>query len=266
LHDQSLVWITGATEGIGLGLARSVPYPDARVINLSRRQHPDYESVQFDLADPATWDRVTDHFSSELSAFRGRRAVLILNGYFSGAHGLLTRVDSGTYRKSVLANVAAPLALGEAFISACRPSYEAGLVLISSGAAVTCLEALSSYVAGKAAMEHWAEVVTKERENRGLIRPWVVALRLGGVDTAPVRRIADAPADLFPRAASIGGMRQQRLTPDQAAAIVWSALPPPPGVAVISLAEGRHEPELAFRGQRYRNTPHPDWKLVYSSG
>lgn len=36
--SDTIVWISGATEGVGLGLARTVPYPGARVINLSRRQ------------------------------------------------------------------------------------------------------------------------------------------------------------------------------------------------------------------------------------
>jgi benzil reductase ((S)-benzoin forming) len=74
---DSIVWITGATQGIGAALARSVPYPDARVINIARRQHPDLETVQADLTDPASWDRIIDHVRSELASFRGERAVFI---------------------------------------------------------------------------------------------------------------------------------------------------------------------------------------------
>ncbi len=264
--SDTIIWITGATEGIGLGLARMAPFKDARIINLSRRQHPDYETVKFDLTDPSTWETVRQHLRTELAAFKGKRAFFFVNGYFSDAHGLIGKIDSDLYQKSVMANVAAPLALGEAFISACGPGYESGLVLISSGAAVACLEALSSYVASKVAMEHWAEVVTKERQNHGLIRPWVVALRLGGVDTAPVRRIAQAPPDLFPRSKSIGTMRANRLQPDEAAKVVWAVLPPPEGVAVISLASAPTNPDSDFKGKRYRQMEDTGWKLVYSSG
>ena len=56
--SDTVVWISGATDGIGLGLARTVPYPNARVINLSRRQHPDFETVQFDLTQPETYAAV----------------------------------------------------------------------------------------------------------------------------------------------------------------------------------------------------------------
>ena len=37
---STIVWISGATEGLGLGLAGTCPYPGARIINLSRRRHP----------------------------------------------------------------------------------------------------------------------------------------------------------------------------------------------------------------------------------
>ena len=41
----TIVWITGATQGIGQALAQAVPYPDARVVNISRRRHPQLETV-----------------------------------------------------------------------------------------------------------------------------------------------------------------------------------------------------------------------------
>ena len=36
--SDTLIWISGATEGIGLALARTAPFAGARIINLSRRQ------------------------------------------------------------------------------------------------------------------------------------------------------------------------------------------------------------------------------------
>ena len=35
---DTVVWISGASSGIGAALAASVPYPDARVIGISRRR------------------------------------------------------------------------------------------------------------------------------------------------------------------------------------------------------------------------------------
>ncbi len=87
VHD-TIVWISGATEGIGLGLARNQPYPNARIVNLSRRQHLDYETVRFDLAEPATWDAVVAHFRNELRDFKGTRAIFIHNSTWAGARDL----------------------------------------------------------------------------------------------------------------------------------------------------------------------------------
>src|SRR5690606_41740372 len=78
---ETLVWIGGATGGLGLGLARHVPYADARIVNISRRQHPAYETLITDIADPAGWQRVREHFARELAGFAGSRAIFIHNAY-----------------------------------------------------------------------------------------------------------------------------------------------------------------------------------------
>ena len=41
--SDPLVFVTGASSGIGLALARAVPWPGARVINVSRRAAPGLE-------------------------------------------------------------------------------------------------------------------------------------------------------------------------------------------------------------------------------
>jgi len=261
---DTILWITGATEGIGLGLARNHPYGDARIINLSRREHPHYETVQFDLTRPETWDRVRAHFRTELTHFTGKRAIFIQNAYFSGGVGLLHKIAAGRYEDSVLANVAAPLVLGQAFIDACPDHLDAGLVLMSSGAAVAPLEGLASYCAGKIAIEHWAEVAARERESRGS-GPWVVAVRPGGVDTAPVRALADWDPELYPRARAIRDNVANRLDIDSAARRIWEAMPPPPGVAVISFAPPPAEARFRFGGERVQTRDGGGWKLVYAT-
>ena len=63
---DTIVWITGATQGLGSGLARTCPHPDAHVINLSRSPHPDLENVTFDLTRPDTWSSVRESFRRHL--------------------------------------------------------------------------------------------------------------------------------------------------------------------------------------------------------
>jgi benzil reductase ((S)-benzoin forming) len=254
----TLLWISGATEGIGLGLARNTPYPHARIINLSRRPHAVYESIAIDLADPATWDRARESFRRQLAGFRGR-AFFIHNAFYSEAVGLVGRVDSAKYEKSVLANVAAPMVLAEAFISACPPDIEAGLVMMSSGSAAVPLEGLATYCAAKIAIEHWVEVVQRERESRGGQGPWVVAVRPGGVDTAPARAAASLPTDVYPRAGTMARAFDRRLDIDTAARRIWNALPPDPATAVIAFEAAPVEAQARFGG-RIRFIDEVEWR------
>ena len=263
---DTIVWITGATEGIGLGLARNQPFGAARIVNLSRRQHPEYETVRFDLTDPSSWDNVRTHLRETLATFTGRRAIFVVNAYYSQGVGLLDKVPADRYENSVIANVAAPLVLGQMFLAACLPELDAGLVLVSSGAAVAPLEGLASYCAGKIAIEHWAEVAGRERESRGGTGPWVVAVRPGGVDTAPVRALADWDPELYPRAREIKSNIANRLDIDSAARRIWDALPPPPGISVISFAPPPAEPRFRFGGDRIQILDDGRWRLVYATG
>jgi benzil reductase ((S)-benzoin forming) len=263
MSAHTILWISGASAGIGLGLARNAPFPGARIINLSRTPNPALENIAVDITRPESWDAVRRHFRYELGRFTGARAVFIQNAYDSNAVGLIGKVPSEAYEKSVLGNVAAPLVLGEAFLSACRSDYESGLVLLSSGAAVTPLEGLASYCAGKAAIEHWAEVVARERESRGGTGPWVVAVRPGGVDTAPVRASAALDPKVYPRAKRIMANISNRLDIDSAARHIWGALPPDPGTAILSFANPPRDEAMRFGGSRVKTFNVPGWELVY---
>jgi short-subunit dehydrogenase len=238
---SSIVWITGATQGIGAALARSVPYPDARVINISRRQHPDLETVQADLTDPMSWDRVIDHVRSELSSFQGDRAIFINNAYYSGI-GFAGMIDPTEQRKQVYANAAAPLVLGDAFLHACDPRFESGLVMISSATARHAMEAHAVYGAAKAAMEQWVRAVRAERRRLG-VGPWVIAIRPGVVLTEEFweRHAAfEASGEDYPgRGAVEAAIKAGKyLTPAESARQIWGLLPPDPdGRNVLYIGE-----------------------------
>ena len=260
--SDTIIWITGASEGIGASLAENCPHKGARIISLSRRKHPVLETVQIDLTDPASWDRVRAHVTAELAAFKGRRALFIQSAYSSDAHGPLRGTDAAVHQKAVLANVAAPLVMGEIFLRACKPDYEAGLVMMSAGAAVWCLPGLSAYGPGKIAIEHWAQIMDSEMRDLPAPRPWVVAIRAGGVATGPVLRTA-AKAGNMAQARHIQDNLKNRLTPDAAAKHIWAALPPPPGISVISFGDEPTDPEYQFDHARLRRVQVPGWKLVY---
>ena len=234
MSGSSIVWISGATEGLGLGLAKTCPYADARVINLSRRQHPDLETVIFDLTDPSTWDTVAQHFASELGSFEGDRAIFIQNAYYPGCAGFVGEVDPALVAAEAIGNAAAPLVLADAFVRAVRPEFESGLVLLSSAAARIPFEGRAVYAAAKAGIEQFARVVSRERERRGC-GPWVVAVRPGFVDSPSVRAEALLDPHSYPvaEALQIGLESGEADDPTDAARRIWAALPPAPGETVL---------------------------------
>ena len=234
MSASSIVWISGATEGLGLGLAQTCPYSDARVINLSRRRHPDLETVIFDLTDPSTWDAVAQHFANELGSFEGERAIFIQNAYYPGCAGFVGEVDPALVAAEAIGNAAAPLVLADAFVRAVRPEFESGLVLLSSAAARIPFEGRAVYAAAKAGIEQFARVVSRERERRGR-GPWVVAVRPGFVDSPSVRAEALLDPNSYPvaEALRIGLESGEADNPSDAARRIWAALPPAPGETVL---------------------------------
>ncbi|MEO5842389.1 MAG: SDR family NAD(P)-dependent oxidoreductase [Acidimicrobiales bacterium] len=236
--NDTIVWISGATSGIGAALARNCPYDGARIINISRRVHDEFESVVMDLTDPASWSAATTSFTEQLARFTGSRAIFIHNAFhhhrsFAGEGEPLEQFAE------VMANVAAPIVLGDAFLRAARSAVErgveVGLVQMSSGAARLPYPALAVYGAGKAAMEQWVRSVRAERDHRG-VGPWVVAVRPGFVDTPAARKDALLPADDFPAAPAVADALATGigvLDADAAARDIWAALPPTGGRSVL---------------------------------
>lgn len=227
-NEDTLVWISGATEGLGYGLAKTVPYAGARVINLSRRVHPELETVQFDLTKPETWQRVGESFQRELEGFRGKRAIFIHNAFYSAQAAFVSEGDMDRYMDEVMANGVAPQFLGDMFLRAVKPGYESGLVLISSAAARSPFEGHASYCASKAAVEMWVRVVRRELKRRSR-DTWAVAVRPGFVDTPTTRREATYAGRDYP----VGPQMAKQLetgegvmTPEHAGRGIWAMLPP----------------------------------------
>ncbi|SCW60418.1 NAD(P)-dependent dehydrogenase, short-chain alcohol dehydrogenase family [Sphingobium faniae] len=228
---SSIVWISGATEGIGLGLARNIPYVGARAINLSRRPHPGLESVFLDLADPGCWNDVGAHFAETLAGFRGDRAIFIQNAHMKGMTGFVGEVAADAYLHDITANVAAPLRLGEMFLRAVKDSGftgEAGLVMMSSSSARSPTIGQTVYCAGKAALEMWVRVARRELAMREARNIWVTAVRPGFVDTPLTRHVAAMADSDYPIASQMRRQMAQGvgvMDIDTAAKQIWAALP-----------------------------------------
>ncbi|NIK55704.1 SDR family NAD(P)-dependent oxidoreductase [Kribbella shirazensis] len=220
---STLVWISGASAGIGAALAAAVPFPDARVIDISRRGGTT-EHFEADLADPADWSRVAAHFTDALSTYDGERVVFIHNAGTITPIGPAAGADPDAYNRAVLLNSAAPQVLGAAFLRAtAQLTCERHLIMLSSGAAKTAYSGWSSYNAGKAAVEHWVRTVGQEQPADGCR---IIAVAPGVVDTAMQSEIRATDETDFPSVARFHDLKRTGTlsTPESAATGIWSLL------------------------------------------
>jgi benzil reductase ((S)-benzoin forming) len=198
---EGLVFITGGSSGIGLALARAVPFAPVRIIDVSRSGAAGCEHFAADLGDPASWSRVADLFESEVSAFSGDCVVFIHSAGTLQPMGFAGEVDGADYASNVLLNSAAPQVLGDAFLRAVRGcEARSHLVMISSGAAEGIYEGWTAYGAGKAAVNQWVRIAGAEQARRG-DRCHVLAVAPGVVATAMQEEIREIPERRFPEVA-----------------------------------------------------------------
>jgi benzil reductase ((S)-benzoin forming) len=222
---RTLVWISGASSGIGAALAATVPFEDAYVVDISRRGGtPGTEHLCADLADPACWSPVADDFVRRLSSFDGSRVIFVHNAGTLSPMGPAAHVDAAAYRRNVLLNSAAPQVLGQAFLQAVVPlRCEQHLVMLTSGAARTPYEGWTGYCAGKAAVDQWVRTAALEQQRRATPCR-VIAVAPGVVDTPmqeEIRESADFPmAPRFRELNANGALTD----PADAARGIWSML------------------------------------------
>lgn len=222
----SLIFVSGASSGIGLAIVRAVPFDDARTIDISRRGGAGCEHFAADLADPAEWRRVARLFDREIPGFSGERVVFIHSAGTLEPMGYAGEVDAGAYERNVLLNSAAPQVLGDAFLRAvAKGSADSWLVFISSGAASNVYEGWTSYGAGKAAVDQWVRTAGAEQERRGG-RCRVLSIAPGVVATAMQEQIRAMPADAFPEVDRFLALHEdgELRAPDSVARDLWALL------------------------------------------
>ncbi len=196
--SESLVFVSGASSGIGLALVESVPWSPARVFDLSRRGAPGTLHVKADLADPASWLEAAAVFEREIHGYAGERVVFVHSAGTLEPMGFAGEVDASAYTRQVLLDSAAPQVLGDAFLRAARGTEApCQLVMISSGAARSVYQGWSAYGAGKAGMDQWVRTTGAEQERRGG-RCRVLAVAPGVIATDMQRQIRSMSEVDFP--------------------------------------------------------------------
>lgn len=225
MSEGTLIWVTGASQGIGKALIEAVPWPGARVIGVSRSPSPASEHLAADLAGPAGWDMLENSFNRELAGFSGGRVVFVHAAGAIGPIGFAGETDPGDYRASVMLNAAAPLIVGEAFLRAGRPlRCRRQLVLLSSGAARRAYPGVAAYGAAKAAVDQWVRAAGDEQARRGDVQ--VLSVTPGRVATAMHEQLRAAPDHQLPDHPEFIRLYEEGLLsdPGDVARRLWSLL------------------------------------------
>ncbi|HEX6298998.1 MAG TPA: SDR family NAD(P)-dependent oxidoreductase [Acidimicrobiia bacterium] len=221
-----LVFITGASSGIGLALARSVPF-EASVVDVSRSGPPNNSigHLAADLSDPGTWEKVGSEMVRLIEMNDSDRVVFIHAAGTVNPIGFAGEVDDDAYSSNVILNSAAGQVLGHYFLKAVHDREGTfDLVMISSGAATSVYPGWSSYGAGKAALDHWVRSVGAEQVERGGVR--VAAIAPGVVATDMQDEIRDTPERDFPKVDRFHSLYEDGVLsePEDAAERIWTVI------------------------------------------
>jgi benzil reductase ((S)-benzoin forming) len=221
-----LVWISGASAGLGAALAATLPF-DAELVDISRRGGtPGAYHVAVDLADPASWPVVEMDFRQRIAEYSPDLVVFIHNAGTLTPLGPADRVDTAQYTRNVLLNSAAALVLGQAFLSAVSGcDCEQHLIMVSSGAARRPHEGESSYCAAKAAIDQWVRTTGLEQRRRD---PGcrVISVSPGAIDTDMQAELRACTDDQVPESNRFREMYTQGLLDkaEDVARTIWSTL------------------------------------------
>jgi len=221
----SLIWISGASGGIGQALARTVPWESSRVIGISRTPLEGIDHLEADLSDPASWPAVAESFREELADFTGERVVFVHAAGTLDPMGFVGEVDTDTYARNVVLNSASPQVLGQMFVAAVRDIPAARhLVMLTSGAAKSVYPGWSSYGAAKASVDQWVRNVGAEQSGRGGVR--VIAIAPGTVDTGMQALLRQTAAEDFPSRQKFVDLHAsgKLADPDAVARDIWGLL------------------------------------------
>jgi benzil reductase ((S)-benzoin forming) len=224
-----VTWVSGASSGIGAAFADVASDHEMRVINVSRRPHPNphIEHLRVDLSNPEGWREVERHFDAVLALGETRDAMFVHCAGTLTASGSLLSVDADAYLKAVLLNAASGQVLGQAFLSAASRAgcQSATMVTCSAPSASQAAAGMSHYCGGKAALEHWTRAVGIEMGD-GEGAPRVFSVVPYCVDTPMLREMISTSPEEIPVAALFrdAAGRDVFATPAEAAQEIWAGI------------------------------------------
>lgn len=197
-HDeQPVAVVTGASRGLGAGLARAFGAAGFH-LGVCARRRPELAGLPGSLAaevDVSDADAVADFADAVVARF-GRIDLWVNNAGVLAPVGPLSEADPAAIRRHLEINVGGTLYGTAVFARHVRGRPGGGvLVNISSGAAVTPYQGWASYCASKAAVSMASEVTALDEAAFGLR---VYAVAPGVIDTDMQAVVRSTPVEIMP--------------------------------------------------------------------
>jgi dehydrogenase/reductase SDR family member 7B len=172
--DNQIVWITGASSGIGEALAHELAGRGARLVLSSRRREElervrgelpgeDHLVVPLDLADEASLGAAAGRVLEEL----GRVDVMVHNGGIS-QRSLAAETELSVDRRLIEVDYLGVVALTKALLPSMLERGAGRFVVVSSLVAYVATPLRSSYCAAKHALHGFFEALRAETHDQGV--------------------------------------------------------------------------------------------------
>jgi NAD(P)-dependent dehydrogenase (short-subunit alcohol dehydrogenase family) len=198
-YNDKVAVITGASRGLGAGLAQRFLARGLRVAACARSQpqlEGDGSALLSMAADVSKADAIEAFCAATLERF-GRIDLWINNAGLLAPIGPLRENDPAELARHIEVNVLGVFYGSRAFIRHLHDRGGDGVLLnISSGAARNAYAGWSAYCAGKAAVDRMSEAIALEERDSGLR---VHAVAPGIIDTDMQALIRSCTPDQFPR-------------------------------------------------------------------
>lgn len=218
-----LAVVTGASRGIGAGIAAAA-IADGSVVAVCNRSASDFKrQLTVDLSHPESWPQFARWFDTLVDEVAPSRIVAVHNAATLTPIGFAGEVDAESYAGNVLLNSAAPQVVGDAIIrTALRKATPTVLVQLSSGAGKSPYPGWTSYCASKAAVDMWVRSVGLEQADRDdLVR--ALSISPGVVATAMQAEIRNSNSNAFPNVQRFQGLHDDGhlADPAEVGATIW---------------------------------------------
>ncbi|KQP22759.1 SDR family NAD(P)-dependent oxidoreductase [Pseudorhodoferax sp. Leaf267] len=231
---QHLTILTGASRGMGLGLARQLLREGQQLLCISRQANAELAVAgctqwQADLADGGRVAARLADWLAQQDAAQWASATLINNAGVIPALVPLSAADPADLAHALRVGLEAPMQLTAAFLGATtRWPGQRRVLNISSGLGRRAMAAQAGYCAAKAGMDHFTRCLALDEAARPNGAK-VCSLAPGVIDTEMQQQLRSADRGSFPDQGNFAQLHSsgQLTSPDEAATRVLAYLARP---------------------------------------